>query len=167
MTSLLVIFYQDQKDRMVFWWLFVSVAISLSILHIARVGSLQYGIHIAFNTSIVLIMLLILRGYIKIRMQTARLQEVLGLGDIFFLFAIALGFSTVSFVTLLVFGLLFSLLIHLVLQGGYLRMLSRKRSHEDTPIATKSVPLAGYLSLFFAGVLLVDWLGLYENLYMI
>ncbi len=167
MASLLVIFYQDHKDRMVFWWLFVSVAIGLSILHIGRVGSLQYGIHIAFNTSIVLIMLLILKGYIKIRMQTARLQEVLGLGDIFFLFAIALGFSTVSFVTLLVFGLLFSLLTHFLLQGRYVSMLLQKHTQDSNNRSTKTVPLAGYLSIFFAGVLLVDWLGLYDNLYMI
>ncbi|MEP0266113.1 hypothetical protein [Dokdonia sp.] len=164
MASLLAIFYQDQKDRLVYWWLFLVGALGLSVIHINAVGWLQYGIHSAFNSGLVLLMLLVLIGYIKIRMQTFSLQNVLGIGDIFFLFALALGFATLSFVTLLVFGFIFSLIIHLVFQKF---TLSRKHTKDISMHKEKTVPLAGYLSLFFAGVLLVHWLGFYDNLYVI
>ena len=186
MTSLLVIFYQDQKDRMVYWWLFLLGAIGFSALHIVEVGWLQFSIHSAFNIGMIGCMLLLLVGYVKLRFQTFDLQSVFGLGDMLFLIAISLGFATVSFITLLVFGLLFSLAIHFVLKKmrstttipNSEHTLSRKRINlrtslprrqERTPNESKymsdTVPLAGYLSLFFAGVLLVHWLGFYDHLY--
>ena len=116
MTSLLVIFYQDQKERMVYWWMFLIGAIGFSVLHIVEVGWLQFGIHSAFNIGMVGCMLLLLVGYVKLRFQTFDLQSVFGLGDMLFLIALSLGFTTVSFITLLVFGLLFSLLLHFVLK---------------------------------------------------
>lgn len=182
MTSLLVIFYQDQKDRMVYWWLFSIGAIGFSALHIIEVGWLQFGIHSAFNIGVVIFMMLVLVGYVKLRFQTFDLQSVFGLGDILFLVALSVGFATVSFITLLVFGLLFSLVIHSVLkkmnstiqiknsQGTLLRQaqhdISRKRTQNELKYTLESVPLAGYLALFFGGVLLVHWLGFYDHLYL-
>ena len=186
MTSLLVIFYQDQKERMVYWWLFLIAITGFSSLHIVEVGWLQFGIHSAFNIGLVGLMLLILVGYVKLRFQTFDLQSVFGLGDMLFLAALSVGFATVSFITLLVFGLLFSLLLHLVLKNMKTKItiqnseytLSRKRINLQTSLPRRqertqneskyisdTVPLAGYLSLFFAGVLLVHWLGFYDHLY--
>lgn len=164
MASFLAIFYQDQKDRMVYWWLFFISALGLSFIQIKEVGWLQFGIHSVFNTGLVLILLVVLLGYVKIRMQTFSLQNVLGLGDVFFLFALGLGFATLSFTTLLVFGLIFSLIIHLVFQKF---TLSRKRIKNVPMHKETTVPLAGYLSLFFAGALLIHWLGFYDDLYLI
>jgi hypothetical protein len=174
MTSLLVIFYQDQKDRMVHWWLFLIGAVGFSVLHIVEVGWLQFGIHSAFNIGLVGLMLLILVGYVKLRFQTYNLQSVFGLGDVLFLVALSVGFATVSFLTLLVFGLLFSLAIHFVLKKMNATIpiqksqhtLSRKRTQNESKYTTETVPLAGYLALFFAGVLLVHWLGFYDHLYL-
>ncbi|WP_299213770.1 hypothetical protein [uncultured Dokdonia sp.] len=189
MTSLLVIFYQDQKERMVYWWMFLIGAIGFSVLHIVEVGWLQFGIHSAFNIGMVGCMLLLLVGYVKLRFQTFDLQSVFGLGDMLFLIALSLGFTTVSFITLLVFGLLFSLLLHFVLkkmkskvtiqnseytllrQAQYdISRTSLPRRQEPTQNELKhsrdTIPLAGYLALFFAGVLLVHWLGFYDELYL-
>ncbi|WP_299676081.1 hypothetical protein [uncultured Dokdonia sp.] len=167
LASLLAIFYQDQKDRMVYWWFFLIGAVGFSILHIQEVGWLQFGIHCAFNIGLVSTILVVLMLYIRIRFQTFRLQNVLGLGDILLFYALALSFATLSFVTLFVFGLLFSLVLHLVFKNKHQYTLSRKRINSESSSQEITVPLAGYLSLFFAGVLLVHWLGFYENLYVI
>lgn len=164
--SLLIIFYQDQKDRMVHWWLFLISAIGLSFIQIQKVGWLQFGIHSVFNIGLVLILLLVLLGYVRIRMQTFSLQNVLGLGDIFFLFALGLGFATLSFITMLVFGLILSLLLHLVLKKKGDSTLSRKHTQKEIQHQGDTVPLAGYLSLFFTMVLVIHWLGFYDNLYV-
>ena len=181
MASLLVIFYQDQKDRMVDGWFFLIISIGFSVIHITTVGWLQFGIHSAFNVGIVLCMLLILTGYIKLRFQTFNLQSVFGLGDMLFLVAIAIGFATISFITLLVFGLIFSLVLHIVLKRMNNSTLSRNRTCEihdqresvalkhtnkESQNRSETVPLAGYLALFFAGVLVVHWLGFYDHLYL-
>ncbi|MFC4636468.1 hypothetical protein ACFO3O_21355 [Dokdonia ponticola] len=194
MTSLLVIFYQDQKERMVYWWLFLIAITGFSSLHIVEVGWLQFGIHSAFNIGLVGLMLLILVGYVKLRFQTYNLQSVFGIGDVLFLVALSVGFATVSFITLLVFGLLFSLTIHFVLKKMKSKVtiqnseytllrqaqhdISRKRinlqsslprrqerTQNESKYMSATIPLAGYLSLFFAGVLLVHWLGFYDELY--
>ena len=172
LISLLAIFYQDQKDRMVYWWLFLIVSIGFSIVHLKEVGWLQLGIHSAFNVVIVLFMLLVLMGYTRLRFQTFNLQSVFALGDILFLLAVAIGFTTVSFIILLVFGLLFSLLIHFALRSIKFKIqnneneFSRKHTSEQVQEITDTVPLAGYLSLFFVGVLLVHWVGFYDHLYL-
>lgn len=160
MASLFAIIYQDIKDRTVYWWLFLLSALGLATLHMLNVGWLQFGIHSIINSAIIGLILLILLGYSRFKMQADGLQDVFGLGDILFLFALAIGFSTVSFITFFVFGLLFSLALHIVL--SYL--LSRKRSTEDIDA---TVPLAGYLALFFSGILVVHWSGFYDDLYVL
>ena len=158
MASLLAILCQDIKDRSVYWWLFLITATGFATLHIFSVGALQFAIHSVVNVAVILLILLILWGYARLIMRVDGLQDVFGLGDILFLFALAVGFSTVSFITFFVFGLIFSLSVHMLL--GF--TLSRKRNLNKKET---TVPLAGYLALFFSGVLVVHWVGLYDNLY--
>jgi hypothetical protein len=158
MASLLAILFQDLKDRQVYLWLILLSAVGLAALHIVHVGLLQFAIHSVINISITTLILAVLWGYARFKMRVDGLQAVFGLGDILFLFALAVGFTTVSFITFFVFGLLFSLLLHLV----FSYTLSRKRTLKKKET---TVPLAGYLALFFAGVLGVHWFGLYDNLY--
>ncbi len=172
LASLLAIFYQDQKERRVFLGLFIIICLTFGVLHITTVGWYQFVISLLFNFGITAILLGVLAGYSKLRMPSVSFLQVFGLGDILFIVALALGFSTLSFITLLVFGLVFSLVLHQV----WLGMLSQKRTKTQvkqdlTPTngsieLSKTVPLAGYLALFFAGVLLVHWLGFYTNLYV-
>ncbi|WP_379852787.1 hypothetical protein [Flavobacterium zhouii] len=70
-------------------------------------------------------------------MKKPLLKEVFGLGDVLFFIFMAFSFSIISFFVLFVFALVFSLLLHSVLQ------------HKQI---VKTVPLAGYMSLFFGVV---------------
>lgn len=169
LVSLLAIFYQDQKERQVFWWLLGIALVVLPLLHFWAVGVWQFGIHIAMNLSVLALLLIVLLVYTKIRMPEHSFLQVFALGDILFLLALALGFSTVSFITLLVFGMLFSLVLHQI----WKITLSRKRSNTTLKLTTitqdliATVPLAGYLALFFTGVLIIHWLGFYDALYLL
>lgn len=160
LASLLAIFYQDRKDRTVYWWLFPLFAVGALLLQIRNVGVIQTAIHSAINAIAIAIILLILWGYAKFKMGSSGLQAVFGLGDILFLFALAISFPTVAFTTLLVFGLLSSLLLHFII--NYLLSQKRTLSKKET-----TVPLAGYLALFFCAVFLAHWLGYYKDLYLI
>ena len=179
LASLLAIFYQDQKERRVYLWLFIVVCITFGVLHLTKVGWYQFVISLLFNVGITVILLGVLAGYSKFRMPSVTFLQVFGLGDILFIVALSLGFSTLSFITLLVFGLLFSLVLHQVWLGMFSRLPAVKvgkrtktQVKQDlTPTngsieLDKTVPLAGYLALFFAGVLVVHWLGFYSNLYV-
>lgn len=169
LVSLLAIFYQDQKERQVFWWLFGIAMVVLPLLHFWTVGSLQFSIHIGINLTVLGLLLGVLLLYTKIRMPQYSFFQVFAIGDLLFLTALALGFSTLSFITLLVFGLLFSLVLHQFWKG----MLSRKQTNNTLKISkntqdlTATVPLAGYLALFFTGVLMIHWLGFYDALYLL
>lgn len=169
LVSLLAIFYQDQKERQVFWWLFGIVMVVLPLLHFWTVGSWQFGIHIGMNLNVLALLLGALLLYTKIRMPQYSFFQVFALGDMLFLMALALGFSTVSFITLLVFGLVFSLVLHQI----WKITLSRKRKNTTLKLTTitqdltATVPLAGYLALFFTGVLMIHWLGFYDALYLL
>lgn len=74
------------------------------------------------------------------------------MGDALLFFALAFSFSSVSYLILFVFGLLFSLTLHL--------LFKHKNTHN-------SVPLAGYLSLFFFLAYLGHWIGFLPYLYTI
>lgn len=74
------------------------------------------------------------------------------MGDALLFFALTFSFSSVSYLILFVFGLIFSLTIHL--------LLKHKSKH-------KNVPLAGYLSLFFSLAYLGHWIGFFPYLYTI
>jgi len=74
------------------------------------------------------------------------------MGDALLFFALAFSFSSASYLILFVFGLIFSLTLHL--------LLKHKSQH-------KNVPLAGYLSLFFSLAYFGHWIGFLPYLYTI
>ena len=117
----------------------------------------QFLIHIGFTIGLTLVILVILALYIKWRLGSFSFSNAIGLGDILFLFAIAVGFPPVSYITLLAFGLVFALIIHQAIS-----YLSKKPIKTDKTTTQHTVPLAGYLALFFCGILLVHWLGGYD-----
>ena len=72
-----------------------------------------------------------------------KLSDTIGLGDGLLFVALAFGFAPLTFMIVFVFGLVGSLLLHLVL----------KKSKSE------SVPLAGYMSVFFALAYAAHWMG--------
>jgi len=145
------IFYQDYKERLVYWFLFPLLGLCAGFLFYNSTLPELFIASVALNLMFVSCLLLIVFIYSRILLK-ARLKDVFGLGDILLFLSIIFTFSTVSFLVILVFALFFSLVIHLLL---------KKRSK------LKTVPLAGYLSLFFGLSYLTFWMGITESLYML
>jgi hypothetical protein len=129
-----LILYQDCKYRKVFWFLYPIVGILVFLLHINFVpiytALINAGINLLFTSTLLLVCYL----YAAVKLKKPLLNEVFGLGDLLFFISISFSFSIVSFFVLFVFSLIFSLLLHFVLK------------HKQIEI---TVPLAGYMSLFF------------------
>lgn len=133
--SLLIVLYQDCKDRMVYWFLYPIIGIL-----VFAIQSYYLPLELAFlNSGLNLLFIIVLLGisFLYLKFRKLPFQNAIGLGDVLFFIFLSLGFSTVSFVVLFVFSLLFSLLLHFIFQNGN---------------QLKTVPLAGYMALFFGVV---------------
>jgi hypothetical protein len=144
-TLFLLIFFQDFKDRKVLWFLYPLVGILVLILQIQKVNLYSTLVNVGCNLSFVLILLFVCNLYAKLKLKKPFLSEVFGLGDVLFFIFISFSFSTISFLILFVFSLFFSLILHQFL----------KNNHPE-----ETVPLAGYMSLFFGSIY---GIGLFYN----
>ena len=131
--TFLIIFKQDCKDRMVYWFLYPVVGLLAFLIQYNENNLLIAITNSSFNILFVLLLLLICFVYSKLKLKKSFVNEVIG--DILFFVFITFSFSIISFIVLFVFSMLFSLLLHFVL----------KNSNKDM-----TIPLAGYMSLFFA-----------------
>ena len=132
---LFTILYQDCKERLVYWFLYPMVGVlALAIQYfILPFNSILLNI----STNLILILFLLLVCYMYTKLRKIEFANSFGLGDVLFFIFISFTFSTISFFVLFIFSLFFSLLLHLFL------------SQKDRE---KTVPLAGYMSLFFGVV---------------
>ncbi|MDG5490644.1 hypothetical protein [Psychroserpens sp. SPM9] len=146
-----MIFYQDYKDRQVYWFLFPLVGLCSGILFYKSTLPELFWSSIILNSVFIAFLLLVVLLYSKLTLNL-KISEAFGSGDAFLFTVLIFSFSTVSFLIIFVFALLFSLVIHLLL---------KKYS------AVKTVPLAGYLSLFFGCSYIAFWLGITNSLYTI
>jgi len=147
--TFLLVFYQDVKERLVWWLLFPFIGLICGTLYIFETSFELFLYSILFNSTFVLILLSTIFLYTKFKMRV-HIKETIGMGDVLLFFALTCTFSLISFITLFVFSLVLSLILHLVLS---------KRDIQ------KTVPLAGYMSLFFAISYLANWSELITNLY--
>ena len=146
---LLLIFYQDFKERLVYWFLyplFGAFAFALQLFAIPVVSAL---LNVVFNLSFVAILIIVCLLYTKLKLKRT-LSEVFGKGDILFFISAAFAFSILSFLVLFVFALLFSLLIH--------QIFKNKQTYN-------TVPLAGYMALFFCTIYSVGFVAQTNFLY--
>jgi hypothetical protein len=132
-----IILYQDCKDRKVYWFLYPAIGVLVFLLQISITPLYSVLINSVFNLLFVAVLLSVCYLYAAFRLKKDLLKEVFGLGDVLFFIFIAFSFSIVSFFILFVFSLFFSLLLHFTLK------------HKQVE---KTVPLAGYMSLFFGTV---------------
>lgn len=149
---LFLILVQDYKDRKVYWFLYPIVGLLVFLLQCNQNEFEVTFINSAINLAFVSLLLLIAYCYNLIKLKLNFLEEVFGLGDILFFIFISFSFSTVSFITLFVFSLIFSLLLHQLF----------KNKNSDT-----SIPLAGYMSLFFGTIYLLSFIVNVSFLYAI
>lgn len=132
-----LILYQDYKDRKVYWFLYPAIGILVFLLQLNITAVYTVLINAGINLLFIAVLLLVCYLYAAFRLKKNLLKEVFGLGDVLFFICIAFSFSVISFFILFVFSLFFSLLLHFILK------------HKQTE---KTVPLAGYMSLFFGTV---------------
>ena len=143
------IVYQDIKERQVYWFLFPISALCFAILFYLKTIEALFYMSVIINMIFVFILLLIVFLYTKIKLKT-NFRKAFGLGDVLLFLALTFSFSSVSFIVLFCSALIFSLVLHLIIN---------KKS--------TSVPLAGYMSLFFGCTYIAYWLGFINSIYSI
>lgn len=145
------IFYQDIKERNVYWFLFIIVASCGGYLYYVDTFFELFWRTSIINLAIVGIIFLVLIAYTKFKLKVS-LKDVFGLGDAILFMGLCVAFPVAAFIIFFVFSLLFSLIVHFAF----------KQKVQET-----SVPLAGYMSLFFIGIYLLHWTGFIPNIYSI
>lgn len=149
--TLTTIFIQDIKSRHVYWFLFPLLAICASVLFYQNVFPQFFFNTTLINLSFVLFLILVVFLYSKWKLKTS-ITNTFGLGDMLMFIALSFTFSSVSFIVVFVFSLIFSLTLHLLL---------KQNSKYQT------VPLAGYQSIFFLFIYIGYWSGLVNSIYSI
>lgn len=144
-----LILYQDLKERHVYWFLFPLAAICVGILFYFKTLPELFITAIAMNILFVTVLLLAIFLYAKFKLKA---NKAIGLGDILFFLASAFAFSTISFIVIFIGSLIFSLVLHNVL-------------NQNKSVIT--VPLAGYMSLFFCLTYLAYWCGIIQSVYQL
>lgn len=145
-SSLILISIQDIKDRLVYWFFFPITAILGFLLFCDEVSFDLLILSVIINITSAISILVILYCYIKFKLKTD-LNSVFGYGDVLMIVSFAFCFTSETYLVLLVFSFIFSLIINFI-----------KKNKE-------SIPLAGYMSSFFLLVYLLHWFNLYPNLY--
>ncbi|WP_299223882.1 hypothetical protein [uncultured Psychroserpens sp.] len=151
MTLFLLVFYQDYRERQVYWFLFPLIALSCGLLFYNQTLPELFIVSVLLNGVFIGLLLLAAFCYSRLVLNI-KFNEAFGLGDTLLFISLIFSFSTISFIVLFVFALVFSLIIHLILKSYS---------------ATTTVPLAGYLSLFFGVSYVALWSGLTNTLYAI
>lgn len=134
------VLYQDFKSRLVYWFLYPIIGVLAFAIQLQNLPVSIALTNLGFNLLFVVLILLVSTLYIKFR--NLDFKNTIGIGDILFFLFIAGSFSIVSFLVLFVFSLVFSLILHIVLNN---------KKEQAT------VPLAGYMSLFFGVVYAVSF----------
>lgn len=135
------IIFQDLKNRAIHVLLPISIfLIALAINYLSdHLNFLMCITNIGFV--VVNIVGLTLYFSLKNRKLINPIDSMIGLGDILFLISITPLFSLKSYILLFIVGMAFSLVLHLIIN------VLRKQN---------SVPLAGYLSIYFIGFLFFE-----------
>lgn len=141
--SFLFVFYQDSKTRQVYWFLYPLIGILALIVQAYFNSFIITLVNSLFNILLIVIVLIVGYIYSKMIMKRDFINGSFGIGDLLLFIFLCFTFSTITFTILFSFSLLFSLIVHFAL----------KQKNKDT-----TVPLAGYMSLFFATVYLTSFL---------
>ncbi len=146
--AFLFVFLQDIKERKVYWFLFPIIGLLCALLFYNNTLPELFFNALKMNLGFILILVFIISLYAKLKLKTTILKTM-GFGDLLLFIAVSLAFSTVPFIVIFISALIFSLTVHLILSKNQKAI---------------TVPLAGYMSLFFLAVFLVQWSG-YVNVY--
>jgi hypothetical protein len=137
-TVLLLLFYQDLRNRHVHVFLFPPL---FGLLFWYKEAWL-YSIDLLFNIGFVLLVMLLLSVYVSLKNKeiTNPFKNYFGLGDLLFLVAITPISKINSFMFIFIAGTLFVLVTHLIVNSF---------------IPSETIPYAGYFSIFLIALLLL------------
>ncbi len=138
----IVIFYQDNKTRMVYWFLYPLVGIGAFFIQVFYNSYIITLLNSLLNIITMSIIILISYLYSKFIMKKEFINGSIGIGDILLFIFLCFTFSSIAFIILMAFSLIFSLLLH---------QIAKQKKNNLT------VPLAGYISLFFAAIYIVSF----------
>lgn len=139
MLCALFIFYQDIKERAVYWFLFPLLGFFLGALFYSYTIPLVFLLNFTFNSFLLSLIILLLFAYTKVVLKKKFINHSFGIGDLLFFYAFGLGFPSMTFIVLFSCSLLFATALFYFL---------KKRS----PI--KTVPLAGFMAIFLSIMIL-------------
>lgn len=145
------IFIQDIKERQVYWFLFPVTGLLCALLFYYSTLPELFYLSIKYNFIFIFLLVLIISLYAKFKLKTS-IFKTIGLGDLLLFLTLSSSFSTISFIIIFISSLIFSLALHLV-------------SSKKQKLLT--VPLAGYMSLFFLITYMVHWSGYVDLVYTI
>lgn len=144
-----VIFWQDQKERLVYWFLYPLAGLTGFFIQTNLIVNEMILLNSAVNLCLITTILLILNIYSNFILKKKLIGESIGIGDILFFISLCFCFPIVSFLILFVFSLIFSLMLHIL----------KKKEKVET------VPLAGYMSFFFAVIYFLTFFLNFEFLF--
>ncbi len=154
LLSILVwITVQDVKHREVWNYHFILFGAMGTFLFYSHSLSINFYL-LSILVNVLLVSLILLLTKIVMKYIFKRENHYLGLGDVFFFFAFALSFPTLTFINFFVFAILFTFVLHLLI----------KKKHANNH---KTIPLAGFMSIFLIGIYLSYWLGKYPSIYVL
>lgn len=132
---LCMIFYQDYRDRMVLWLFYPLVSVFGFCIQLFYYSWQSIIAQSLINLIFILLLICISFLFSKLVIKKKFLNESIGIGDVLLFFGITVLFPIITFCVLFVVSLIFSLIMHLV--------LTNKKEKKAT------IPLAGYMSLFY------------------
>ncbi len=140
LIALLGIIYEDFNYRGIHWWWLL-----LLLLGILGWRPWNYE-QVAINWGFLISQFVLLTAYFSLKRKTLTniIDQYLGLGDILFLFVIAILFSPFNFLLFFVASLMTSLLVFLVYQ------------HLFPTTSAPTIPLAGAMAIILILVLLAS-----------
>lgn len=138
-----IIFWQDSKDRLVYWFLYPLAGILAYVIQSIIIDNYFLSFYNSLlNFALVSVIIVVAWIYSAAIKKRKFINESIGVGDILMFLFLCFTFTTVTFIILFVFSLIFSLVLHQYLNN---------KSTQAT------VPLAGYIALFFASVYIVSF----------
>ena len=150
-ATLIAIAYQDIKERLVYWFLFPLLGLTVGILFYTQTLPELFLVSTLINLIIVCLFYLVIVIHSFFILKKS-FREVIGMGDILMFFFLIFTFSSVSFIVTFISAIVFSFIAHILLKKN---------------IKKETVPLAGYMSVFYVFTYLAFWFGTIDSLYIV
>lgn len=144
---------QDIKQREVWNYHFILFGAIGTFLFFSDSHSIEFYL-LSILVNVLLVILILLLTKISMKVIFKRDSNYLGLGDVFLFFAFAVSFPTMTFINFFVFAILFTFVLHLLVKKSY------KPDH-------KTIPLAGFMSIFLLCMYIAYWLKIYPSIYVL